>query len=183
MNNYRVKLMPLDLSNIDQYGELTGPDKDYQRYNGPYFKKDSLAEHKQWIANLKEKLKTGNSNFNNYNRLIVIDGQIVGDCSWYWRSPETNWLEIGIIIFSTENWGKGIGCQALKQWIDMVFVMQPQIVRIGLTTWSGNQRMIKLSEKIGLQREACYKKARIVDGVYYDSVSYGILKSDWLKRQ
>ena len=39
--------------------------------------------------------------------------------------------------------------------------------------------MMKLAEKIGLRKEAVYRKARIVDNQYYDAVSYGILKEEW----
>jgi putative hydrolase of HD superfamily len=39
--------------------------------------------------------------------------------------------------------------------------------------------MIKLAEKLGLKKEAVYRKARIEDGVYYDSISYGFLKEEW----
>lgn len=42
--------------------------------------------------------------------------------------------------------------------------------------------MMKLAEKLGLEKEAEYRKARIVDGKYYDSISYGILKEDWERR-
>ena len=78
-------------------------------------------------------------------------------------------------------WGKGIGYIVLKEWISEVFETHPMIVRIGLSTWSGNYGMIKLSEKLGLNKEAEYKQARIVKGKYYDSISYGILRSDWYK--
>ena len=30
-----------------------------------------------------------------------------------------------------------------------------------------------------MKKEAEYRKARIVNGEYYDSVSYGILKEEW----
>ncbi|MDK2865955.1 MAG: hypothetical protein PWP51_105 [Clostridiales bacterium] len=54
-----------------------------------------------------------------------------------------------------------------------------ELVGIGLTTWSGNQRMMALAEKLGLKKEAVYRKARIVKGEYFDSVSYGILRDEW----
>lgn len=50
---------------------------------------------------------------------------------------------------------------------------------IGSVTWSGNLRMMRLAEKLGLKKEAVYRKARIVDRTYYDSVSYGILRDEW----
>ena len=89
-------------------------------------------------------------------------------------------MEIGIVIFDKSNWGKGYGINILKKWIDMVFDEQPRIIRIGLSTWSGNFGMLKLAEKIGMTRAAVYRKARIVNGEYYDSISYGLLKEEWI---
>ncbi len=179
MNFRTLAFRQIDLSNIDEYAKLTTPDKKFHLFNGPYFKKETAQEHAECIEQLRNKLKNDDLKGSDKNRLIVIEEKIIGACSWYWRSQETNWLEVGIIIFEDANWSKGIGTVALSRWIDIVFAEHPEIVRIGLTTWSGNLRMVGLSEKIGLKREACYKKARIVNGVYYDSVSYGILRADW----
>jgi putative hydrolase of HD superfamily len=33
-------------------------------------------------------------------------------------------------------------------WIDEMFQKHPKIIRIGLTTWSGNIGMMKLAEKL-----------------------------------
>lgn len=89
-------------------------------------------------------------------------------------------MEIGIVIFNEEYWGKGIGSTALKIWINEIFSENPKLVRLGLSTWSGNKRMMKLAEKLKLKKEAVYRKARIVNEQYYDSVSYGILREEWL---
>lgn len=60
-----------------------------------------------------------------------------------------------------------------------MFKEKTEIVRIGITTWSGNSGMIRLAKKLGMKEEARYRKARIVNGKYFDSVSYGILKKEW----
>lgn len=85
------------------------------------------------------------------------------------------------MIFNDDFWNKGIGYSALKLWIKEVFNQREEIVRIGLTTWSGNYGMVKLAEKIGMKEEARYRNARIVNNHYYDSVSYGMLKEEWKK--
>jgi len=54
---------------------------------------------------------------------------------------------------------------------------------IGLTTWSGNQRMMHLATAIGLNLEGRIPQVRYWQGQYYDSVKYGILRSDWLNRR
>jgi len=84
-----------------------------------------------------------------------------------------------IVIFNDDYWGWGIGYQALRMWIDETFDQNPKLIRLGLSTWSGNGRMMNLAEKLGFKKEAVYRKARIVDNLYYDSVSYGILKEEW----
>ncbi len=173
-----IEFKKIDLSNIDEYGKLSSPDKKFNDFNGPYFKKDSIDEHFEYIEALKSKLNN-NEEIKPNERLIVSDGKILGSCTWHWKSKETNWLEIGIIIFDDKNWGKGIGTIALKNWIDYVFDLHPEIVRLGLSTWSGNTGMIVLSEKLGLKQEACYRKARIVNNEYYDSISYGVLREEW----
>lgn len=173
-----IEFVKVDLTNIDEYGELSNPNKKFHQLNGPYFRKKNMEQHICYIDELKEKLKNNDSVLDNI-QLISSDEKMLGLCSWYWKSEETKWLEIGIIIFEDYNWGKGIGTKALAKWIDYVFEAKPDIVRIGLTTWSGNLGMINLSKKLGLKQEACFKKARIVNGKYYDSVSYGILKEEW----
>ncbi len=39
--------------------------------------------------------------------------------------------------------------------------------------------MMHLTEKLGYQKEAVFRKARIVKGEYYDSIGYGILREEW----
>lgn len=60
-----------------------------------------------------------------------------------------------------------------------MFKSKAALVRIGLTTWSGNHGMIRLAEKLGMKKEAHYRRARIVKGEYFDSISYGMLREEW----
>jgi len=56
------------------------------------------------------------------------------------------------------------------------------IVRIGTSTWYGNLRMIKLAKKQAMKKEIEYQKTRIVKGEYFSSISYGILKENWVQQ-
>ena len=71
--------------------------------------------------------------------------------------------------------------RALPQWISHLFSVL-EIERVGLTTWSGNPRMMACAEKLGFQQEARLRKVRYYQGEYYDSVKYGVLRSEWDKR-
>ena len=50
---------------------------------------------------------------------------------------------------------------------------------LGISTWSGNKRMIKLAKKVGMKEEACIRQARIVEGQLYDAIKMGILRDEW----
>ncbi|MEL6660820.1 MAG: GNAT family protein, partial [Bacteroidota bacterium] len=146
----------------------------------PYFRKQTKEEVEKEVESIATELAQGNPDPLPDRRMIVnAKDELLGEVNWYWKSEETNWLEIGLVIFDENNWGQGIGYKALRQWINVMFQQRPEVVRIGLTTWSGNTGMMRLAEKLGLEQEACYRKARIVAGKYYDSLSYGILRAEW----
>ena len=42
--------------------------------------------------------------------------------------------------------------------------------------------MIGLAQKLGYREEARFRKARIVDGEFYDGLGYGILRDEWTHR-
>ena len=134
-----------------------------------------------YIKSLRDRIKQKEPKILEKKNLIVNEenNELIGEVNWYWKSEETDWMEIGIVIFNREYWGKGIGFIALKLWIDKIFKLFPEILRLGLSTWSGNIRMIKLAEKLRFKKEAEFRKARIVDHKYYDSISFGILKEEW----
>ncbi|MGO1990053.1 GNAT family N-acetyltransferase, partial [Mammaliicoccus vitulinus] len=51
--------------------------------------------------------------------------------------------------------------------------------RIGISTWSGNIRMIKVASKTGMIEEARIRKGRVVEGEFYDAIQMGILREEW----
>jgi len=85
---------------------------------------------------------------------------------------------MGIGIYDPKYWSKGFGTRALKLWIHHLFNTLP-LVRVGYTTWSGNHRMIKVGEKLGMTMEARLRKCRFYDGTYYDSIRMGLLREEW----
>lgn len=176
-----VILRSLKVEDLPAYYRMNHPSRKFHQFNGPYFKKMTLEELRNKVDCLEEQLKNDNPKAFKNRKIIAnqATNEIIGCVNWYWKSEETNWMEIGIVIFNEAYWGYGIGYKALKLWIDEIFNKFPSLVRLGLTTWSGNIGMMKLAEKLGFQKESCYRNARIVDGTYYDSVSYGILKNEW----
>lgn len=178
---FDIQIRDIKITDLEDYLKWMAPDRHHHNFNGPYFKRTTLEELKAFVAKLREKFENG-ENTSLGNRKMIVRGdtdELLGMVNWYWKSEETLWLEVGLVVFNENYWGQNIGYKALNLWIDEIFAQHPEIVRIGLTTWSGNLRMMKLAEKLHLEKEATYRKARIVNGEYFDSVSYGILREEW----
>nr|WP_321979706.1 GNAT family protein [uncultured Cohaesibacter sp.] len=172
-------LRTLTLEDLPLYRALIAPKQAFHRLNGPYLGMPTEADQNKKIMEFGFELTKPNPSFNFQLVCDGEDGRILGEVSYYWKDQRTNWLEVGIVLFNQSDWGRGIGSKALPMWIDKQLAERPALVRIGLTTWSGNAGMMALAEKIGLKQEACYRKARILDGKYFDSLSYGILREEW----
>ena len=142
-----------------------------EKWDAPYF------EHKSMLYDAFLDKKNMFINQEHYWG-IEVNGGIIGTVSYYWEHEPSKWLEMGIGIYNSRYWSGGYGTRALKLWINHLFNSMP-LVRVGFTTWSGNQRMIKVGEKLGMQMEARLRKCRFYNNEYYDSIRMGLLREEW----
>lgn len=162
------------------FREYQNPKYLWHQFDGPYYPSWTEEEIENAIDKRRKMIETDFPKIR--TDLVIADkasNRLIGRVSSYWKSRETNWLEFGISIYDDKKWGKGLGQDALGLWIGYLLKTRPSLVRIGFSTWSGNKGMIKLGENLGLKQEACIRKARIYQGKYYDSLSYGILREEW----
>lgn len=166
-----------DLATIWQIG-FREEAPEWKNWDGPYF--DDYEPYKS----LAEFAEAQAQHFLRDDRYAIFLGdQLIGIVSRYWENEKTLWLEIGIVIFQAQYWSSGYGTEALRLWIDKTFADFPRLEHIGLTTWSGNERMMRAALKMGFQLEGQIRKVRYWQGQYYDSMKYGILREEWQARQ
>ncbi|EDL66379.1 GNAT family N-acetyltransferase [Bacillus sp. SG-1] len=144
-----------------------------KKWNGPYIPEEKISKadyHQQW----------GQLIFPGFPAALVIkcDGKAIGYVGAYWIDKNTNWLETGIVIYDPYYWNGGYGTEAYKLWIDTLFTSS-ELHRLGMSTWSGNTRMVKVAEKLGMKEEARVRDARVVNGEYFDAIKMGILRKEW----
>jgi putative hydrolase of HD superfamily len=180
----QIRLRDWGEADVEAVRRWHQPDQAWQRFDAPYLPDLTAADVDEMVAKLAQGIAEGN--WPTPRRRIAIadrvSDQLVGNVSWYWHSRETQWLNVGIVLYDPATWGQGRGTEALGLWCEYLFATMPQIVRLGLMTWSGNHGMIRLAAKLGFQEEARFRKARIVNGEYYDSLGYGILREEWTER-
>ncbi|PRO64508.1 GNAT family N-acetyltransferase [Alkalicoccus urumqiensis] len=170
-----VLLQEAEESDIETlyYWRFEDKEQEAKKWNGPYIPEEKITKEayfKSWdhqiLGNIPSFLT------------IICDGKAVGYVGAYWVDKNTSWLETGIVIYNPDYWNGGYGFEAYKLWINYLF-KSTKLHRLGMSTWSGNGRMIRVAEKLGMKEEARIRKARIVNGRYFDAVKMGILKEEW----
>ncbi len=172
-----LNIRPIIESDLERIWELIYKDEqpEWKKWDAPYFPHQAKPLHDFMLMSQQ---------FINQKNFwaIEVDGVICGVISYYWEHEPSKWLEMGIVFHESHNWGKGLGTRAMTLWIDYLFSTMP-LVRVGFTTWSGNKRMIRVGEKLGMQLEAKIRKVRLYEGVYYDSIRMGMLREEWEARK
>lgn len=170
------------LHDLAPYRRWLQPGQRWQSLDGPYYRTStSHAKIDAKVDALRDQIDLGEWPTPRDRMPIAYDATdtLIGLVSWYWISEETSWPAVGIVLFDPAHWGQGLGYTALGHWCAYVFSALPQIVRLDIQTWSGNHGMMRLAAKLGFREEARFRKARIVDGAYYDAMGYGILREEW----
>jgi len=170
-----IEIRPAKEDELESLHSLVISNDEWTKFNGPYFPY-THPSLEQFEKSSFQRLLNGSD-----LQVITVDDVPVGTVNFYWECEETRWLEAGIIIYDSAYWGKGIAARAIPLWVSHLFNTK-EIERVGMTTWSGNPRMMSLALKLGFQQEARLRKVRYYEGKYYDSVKYGMLRSEWLER-
>lgn len=168
------------------FAQWLQPGHPWQATDGPYEAGMTPVEIDEEIERISMVIESGDPP-KPRRRLVIARPQaadaapstMLGTVSAYWEQQASRSLNIGICVFDPANWRQGIGYRALGLWTQYLFDELPEIVRLGLRTWSGNEGMVHLAQKLGFQEEMRLRQARIVNGQYFDAVGYGILRTEW----
>ena len=144
-----------------------------KKWNAPYIEENFISfssYQEQWLAEIFPGIPAALA--------IIADCQAIGYTGAYWVDANTYWMETGIVIYDSAYWNGGYGTEAYRLWIDYLF-HYTDLHRLGMTTWSANERMVQVAKKLGMKEEARIREARYWQGSYYDSIKMGILRKEW----
>lgn len=180
----RVVLRDWCVDDLPAYREWQAPGHAWQALDGPYYPRRSAEETERTISMIEGRIRTDDWP---EPRVVAVvadarTNTLVGRVSRYWQSEESDWLSLGVGIFDPDRWGEGLGTEALGLWSDAILDAMPVLARLDLRTWSGNRGMMRVAEKLGYRLEATFRRARVVDGEYYDGLGYGVLREEWRER-
>jgi len=152
--------------------QLMVTDEKWTEFNGPYFGYERPS-FPIFLETTFARLTKGEDAL-----AIEYKSRLVGSVTSYWECERTRWLEAGIVIYDSHLWGKGLGRKAIVPWVTYLFD-NLELERIGMTTWSGNPRMIQSAIRVGFTIEGTLRKVRYFKGIYYDSIRLGVTRDEW----
>ncbi|OEK69642.1 GNAT family N-acetyltransferase [Staphylococcus equorum] len=180
MENTNKKTLLEELNEDDlndyYYWKYLDPLQKSKEWNGPYIEEEYFT-----FTEFEKKYRESKYLYKNTLSTLAIkyEDDFLGVVTSYWKDKKSRWLECGIVIYKNNKWEKGLGSQVFKEWISYLF-KETDANRIGISTWSGNIRMMKVANKTGMIEEARIRKGRVVEGEFYDAIQMGILREEWL---
>ena len=92
------------------------------------------------------------------------------------KDGQTVYRAIGIDICDPDVWGKGIGTNALRAFMNYYF--ENGVDELYTQTWSGNVRMLRCAEKLGFVECNRNVGTREVDGKKYDGLTFRLKREE-----
>ncbi|UBV44248.1 GNAT family N-acetyltransferase (plasmid) [Deinococcus taeanensis] len=162
--------LPDDLPLLWQWTRAT-PDPEWKQWDGPYFTHQSQPVPYETYRQQAESQPP-----QPHSRVIALDGTCIGQVTRFEEPPaQGGWWELGIVIYDPGSWGCGYGRDALQQWTTSTFDETDAHV-LTLTTWSGNERMVRSAQRAGDRECGRIPEARVWQGRRWDSVKLAVLR-------
>lgn len=151
-------------------------DPDWKKWDSPFLH-DSIA-HQSYEDFAHRQTINGRT-----RAIIIVDGQRAGTVHRHELPPSGGgWWDFGIAIYDPIFRRRGVGKEASSLWIKHTFEHTNAHV-LTISTWSGNEPMIKLGRDLGFDECSRIPQARLWQGQRYDVVQMALLKEEWKTRR
>ncbi len=91
------------------------------------------------------------------------------------RASGNVWLRV--MIGDKKAWGKGYARDAMEIYLKWLFDLIG-IHRVTLECYSTNKRAVEFYRRLGFKKEGVLRQAVLIDGMYHDIFSFGLLGED-----
>ena len=137
----------------------------------------SLVEEKAWIDNVMRNEDKSSATF----VVETTDGEYVGVSGLNHIDVRNRSAEAGIVIGRPEEWGRGLGTDAMKALLRHAFE-ELNLHRVHLRVYSFNERAIRSYVKLGFVEEGRLRQAMFRHGAWHDVVLMAILEEEWFAK-
>ena len=116
-----------------------------------------------------------------FNTMIYYEDRLVGSIAFVKLDKANKKGEIGYWL-SEDFQGKGIVTRSCRGLISYAF-QHMDLNRIEIRLAHENTKSEAIPRKLGFRHEGTLRDSRIINGKYFDSEIYGLLKREWVEGQ
>ena len=109
------------------------------------------------------------------------DGEYAGSAGLMGIDPRNHSAEAGIVIARPEDWGRGLGTEAMLVLLRHAFE-ELNLHRVHLRVYSFNERGMRSYKKLGFVEEGRQREALFRHGAWHDVVVMAILQHEFFDR-
>lgn len=174
-------------SDIEDYVRWFTIEREWENWDAPWEKEDTSEEENERTSwrDYYEQVKDLPDTTRRWKMEIVWNNRHIGWVSSYPIDENYDWFDevrdgqivyraVGICICEPDIWGKGIGTNALRAFMNYYF--ENGVNELYTQTWSGNVRMLRCAEKLGFVECNRNVGTREVDGQKYDGLTFRLEK-------
>jgi RimJ/RimL family protein N-acetyltransferase len=111
---------------------------------------------------------------------LKSEGRVIGAIELRMKDEKNRTADIGYVL-TRKYWGRGHMTEALRAILDAAF-RRLKFHRVVATCDSRNHASYRVMEKVGMRREAHFRKDVLEKGEWRDSYLYAILAEEWLSK-
>lgn len=148
-----------------------------QIYKFQNWKPQRIEDVKKFISEKIAKAPNTPDTWYQLGILIKETGNLVGDIGVHFIGPDCLQVEIGFTL-SLEYQGKGYATEAVIGIINCLF-NDFKKHRIVASVDPQNTKSIALLERIGMKKEAHFRKSLWINNEWEDDIVYAILEEEW----
>ena len=168
-----VSLRDTTAEDLNDYRRWFTKGLEWTKWDAPWEEmSEDFAEG--FVARLSQRIQKGPQELKSRFE-IWVENTHIGWVTYYYIDQNPQYVAVGISIPEMAFWGKGIGREALRMWIEYLFQSTPS-EDIYCETWSGNQRMLRLALSIGFELIESDRDVE-VDGKLYKKLKFKISKA------
>lgn len=134
----------------------------------------SRAEAERFV----QKIGTQQDDSLNFTICAIGADDPLGACGLREIDRRNGSAEVSIFIAAREQWGKGLGTDAMRALVDFGFG-ELRLERIWLRVFDYNKRAVRSYEKAGFANEVRMRHDRFHRGVHHDVFVMAITRPDW----
>ncbi|MHA2176576.1 MAG: GNAT family N-acetyltransferase [Candidatus Hodarchaeales archaeon] len=140
----------------------------------------SFQEEEEWVRNTWENRKKGSSYV--FGIILKENDLYIGNVEIIISNTISRRGTLGVVIFNTNYWDKGLGTEAINLVLEFGF-SSLNLHSIELEVFENNLRAQKSYEKCGFKQYGKRRQSIFFEGKFIDMLLFDMLKNEWIEKK